>query len=178
MLPCADCGTASVLSHDLFMTKDFWVTGGEICMAAFVDEYERQLDERGRIILPSKLRECVNGTVYITQSTSEKCLHLYTEEEWNRVAEKVNRLPTATDVNAAAFVRLFFGKATSVTVDKQGRIPIAKRLIDFAGLSKDVVLVGANTRLEIWDSAYWTAYQEKLSESFMAENILKYNLNI
>ncbi|MGM9935995.1 MAG: division/cell wall cluster transcriptional repressor MraZ, partial [Candidatus Ornithomonoglobus sp.] len=75
-------------------------------------------------------------------------------------------------------VRLFFGKATSVTVDKQGRIPIAKRLIDFAGLSKDVVLVGANTRLEIWDSAYWTAYQEKLSESFMAENILKYNLNI
>ncbi|MGM9935801.1 MAG: division/cell wall cluster transcriptional repressor MraZ, partial [Candidatus Ornithomonoglobus sp.] len=90
-------------------------------MAAFVDEYERQLDERGRIILPSKLRECVSGTVYITQSTSEKCLHLYTEDEWNKVAEKVNQLPTATDVNAAAFVRLFFGKATSVTVDKQGK---------------------------------------------------------
>lgn len=147
-------------------------------MAAFVDEYERQLDERGRIILPSKLRESVSGTVYITQSTSERCLHLYTEDEWMKVADKVNQLPTATDYNAAAFVRLFFGKATSVTVDKQGRIPIAKRLIDFAGLSKDVVLVGANTRLEIWDLAYWNEYQSKLSDTLMLDGILKYNLNI
>lgn len=147
-------------------------------MATFVDEYERQLDERGRIILPSKLRDAVTDTVYITQSTSERCLHLYTEDEWNKVAEKVNQLPTATDYNAAAFVRLFFGKATSVTVDKQGRIPIAKRLIDFAGLGKEVVLVGANTRLEIWDAKRWEEYQSKLSESIMMDGILKYNLNI
>lgn len=147
-------------------------------MTAFVDEYERQLDERGRIILPSKLRECVQGTVYITQSIRERCLHLYTEDEWQRVADKVNQLPTATDYNAAAFVRLFFGKATAVTVDKQGRVPIAKRLIDFAGLGKDVVLVGANTRLEIWDLAYWHEYQDKLSDSLMLDGILKYNLNI
>ena len=147
-------------------------------MVSFVDEYERQLDERGRIILPSKLREDISGTVYITQSTSEKCLHLYTEEEWSKVAEKVNQLPTATDYNAAAFVRLFFGKATSVTVDKQGRIPIAKRLLDYAELNKEVVLVGANTRLEIWDAQRWNEYQSKLSENIMLEGILKYNLNI
>jgi MraZ protein len=147
-------------------------------MVMFVDEYERQLDERGRIILPSKLREDVNGTVYITQSTSEKCLHLYTEEEWSKVAQKVNQLPTATDYNAAAFVRLFFGKATSVTVDKQGRIPIAKRLLEYAELNKEVVLVGANTRLEIWDAQKWNEYQSKLSENIMLEGILKYNLNI
>lgn len=147
-------------------------------MKTFVDEYERQLDDRGRIILPSKLRECISGTVYITQSTSEKCLHLYTEEEWERVAEKVNQLPTATDRNAAAFVRLFFGKAASVTVDKQGRVPISKRLMDFAGMSKDVVLVGANTRLEIWDAEVWNEYQSSLSDSIMMDGILKYNLNI
>lgn len=147
-------------------------------MVTFVDEYERQLDERGRIILPSKLRDDVNGTVYITQSTSEKCLHLYTEEEWSKVAQKVNQLPTATDYNAAAFVRLFFGKATSVTVDKQGRIPIAKRLLEYAELNKEVVLVGANTRLEIWDAQKWNEYQSKLSENIMLEGILKYNLNI
>ena len=144
----------------------------------FVDEYERQLDDRGRIILPSKLRDVVCDTVYITQSPSEKCLHLYTEEEWNKVAAKVNQLPTATDRNAAAFVRLFFGKATAVTVDKQGRIPIAKKLIDYAGLSKDTVLVGANTRLEIWDAGEWEAYQANLSDSFMTDGILKYNLSI
>ena len=146
-------------------------------MVSFVDEYERQLDERGRIILPSKLREEIHDTVYITQSTSEKCLHLYTEEEWEKVAEKVNQLPTATDRNAAAFVRLFFGKATAVNVDKQGRVPISKRLLEFAGLSKDVVLVGANTRLEIWDAQKWNDYQQELS-SVMLDGILKYNLNI
>lgn len=147
-------------------------------MFTFVDEYERQLDERGRIILPSKLRENVTNTVYITQSTSERCLHLYTEDEWNKVADKVNQLPTATDANAAAFVRLFFGKATCVTVDKQGRIPIAKRLIDYAGLVKEVVLVGANTRLEIWEAQRWNDYQSKLSQTIMMDGILKYNLNI
>lgn len=146
-------------------------------MVSFVDEYERQLDERGRIILPSKLREDICDTVYITQSTSEECLHLYTEEEWTKVAEKVNQLPTATDRNAAAFVRLFFGKATAVSVDKQGRVPISKRLIEFAGLSKDVVLVGANTRLEIWDLQKWNEYQNEVSES-MLDGVLKYNLNI
>lgn len=146
-------------------------------MVSLVDEYQRQLDERGRIILPSKLREDICGTVYITQSMSENCLHLYTEEEWQKVAEKVNQLPTATDRNAAAFVRLFFGKATAVVVDKQGRVPISKRLIDFAGLSKDVVLVGANTRLEIWDMEQWDRYQNEVSQ-VMLDGVLKYNLNI
>lgn len=147
-------------------------------MVTFVDEYERQLDERGRVILPSKLREFVHDTVYITQSTSEQCLHLYTEEEWCKLAEKVNQLPTATDRNAAAFVRMFFGRATAVSVDSQGRIPIAKKLIEYAGLSKEVVLVGANTRLEIWDASKWNEYQNELSENIMLDGILKYNLNI
>ena len=150
-------------------------------MVCFVDEYERQLDERGRIILPSKLRDdiCVtSNTVFITQSMSEeKCLHLYTEEEWEKVSEKVKQLPTATDRNAARFVRLFFGKASTVTVDKQGRVPISKRLIEFAELSKDVVLVGANTRLEIWDAKAWEDYQAQQA-NVMLEGILKYNLSI
>lgn len=147
-------------------------------MIAFVDEYERQLDERGRIILPSKIRGIIGNTVYITQAPFDKCLHLYTEEEWETVAEKINQLPTATDRNAAAFVRVFFGKATSVQVDKQGRVPIAARLLEYAGLSKDVVLVGANTRLEIWDSETWRNYQTGLSDDIMMDGILKYGLNI
>lgn len=150
-------------------------------MVCFVDEYERQLDERGRIILPSKLRDDIcmaSNTVFITQSMSEeKCLHLYTEEEWEKVSEKVKQLPTATDRNAARFVRLFFGKASTVTVDKQGRVPISKRLFEYAGLSKDVVLVGANTRLEIWDADAWYDYQNEGSD-LMLDGVLKYNLNI
>ena len=97
-------------------------------MVNFVDEYPRQLDERGRIILPAKVRENMSETVYVTRSMSDKCLQLYTQEEWDKISEKINQLPTATDRNAAAFVRLFFGKATSAVIDKQGRVPIAKRL--------------------------------------------------
>lgn len=147
-------------------------------MMAFVDEYERQLDERGRIILPSKIRGMAGNIVYITQAPSDKCLHLYTEEEWGRMAEKINKLPTATDRNAAAFVRMFFGKATAVAVDKQGRISVAERLLEYAGLTKDVTLVGANTRLEIWDSGEWKNYQSGLSDDIMMDGILKYGLNI
>ncbi len=147
-------------------------------MVNFVDEYPRQLDERGRIILPAKIREEISDTVYITQSPSDRCLHLYPEEEWNKVSQTVKQLPTATDKNAAAFVRLFFGKATSAQVDKQGRVPIAKRLIEYANLSRDVVLVGANTRLELWDAEAWNDYQNSLSEDFMIEGILKYGLSI
>ena len=147
-------------------------------MATFVDEYERQLDERGRIILPAKIRSLLGNTVYITRAPFDRCLHLYTEEEWSNVSDKVSQLPTATDRNAAAFVRLFYGKATSEQVDKQGRISIGEKLMEYASLTKEVVLIGANTRLEIWDSETWKKYQEELSDDIMMEGILKYGLNI
>ena len=147
-------------------------------MIGFVNEYERQLDDRGRIILPSKVRSLTGTTLYITKAPFDKCLHIYTEEGWRELAEKITQLPTATDRNAAAFVRMFFGKATSVQVDKQGRVPIEQKLLDYAGLSKDVVLVGANTRLELWDSEIWRKYQEELSDDIMMDGILKYGLNI
>lgn len=147
-------------------------------MVNFVDEYPRQLDERGRIILPAKVREKMSETLYVTRSMSDKCLLLFTQEEWDKIAEKINQLPTATDKNAAAFARLFFGKATSASVDRQGRVPISKRLTEYAGLTKDVVLVGANSRLEIWDSAEWERYQSEVSDDVMIEGILKYDLNI
>lgn len=147
-------------------------------MVNFVDEYPRQLDDHGRIILPAKVRESLSETVYVTRSMSDKCLQLYTQEEWDKLSEKINNLPISTDKNAAAFVRLFFGKASSATVDKQGRVPISKRLIEFAGLKKDVVLVGASSRLEIWDSEEWEKYQSSLSDDIMIDGILKYGLNI
>ena len=62
-------------------------------MVNFVDEYPRQLDERGRIILPAKVRENMSETVYVTRSMSDKCLQLYTQEEWDKISEKINQLP-------------------------------------------------------------------------------------
>ena len=90
-------------------------------MVNFVDEYPRQLDERGRIHLASpKLEKICPETVYVTRSMSDKCLQLYTQEEWDKIStEKINQLPTATDRNAAAFCTFVFGKATSAVIDKQ-----------------------------------------------------------
>ncbi len=147
-------------------------------MTFFVDEYDRQLDESGRIILPSKIRKEVGENMYITRAPLEECLHLYTEEAWGELSEKAKKLPTTTDPNAAAFVRVFFGKASLVKVDKQGRIAIAQKHIKYAGLKRDTVLVGANTRLELWDSEKWESYQDGLADNVVVEGILKYDLGI
>lgn len=144
----------------------------------FVDEYDRQLDERGRIILPAKVREKISQTVYITQSPTDKCLQIYTEDEWGTISEKLRDLPVTTDPNARAFVRQFFGTAASCEVDKQGRILLNKKHIDFAGLTKDIVLVGANTKIEIWDKSAWDAYNENIAQDIIVEGLAKYNLTI
>ncbi len=149
-----------------------------ITVNIFVDEYERQLDDKGRFVVPAKVREKLGSTVIITRSPSDPCLHVYTQDEWDVMAEKVRSLPTTTDRTAAAFVRLFFGKAVACELDKQGRVSIAKRFIEFADLKKDIVLVGVNSRLEIWDSAAWEAYQDSLSEDIILDGIKEFGLNI
>lgn len=129
-------------------------------MVFFVGEYARQLDERGRFILPAKIREKLSGTVYITKAPLEKCLNLYTEEEWISISQKVHdELPSGIDTTAAKFIRKLFAKATECELDKQGRIPLAESHIKAAGLVKDIVLVGANSKIEIWSAEEW----EKMS---------------
>lgn len=147
-------------------------------MVFFVGEYTRQLDERNRFILPAKVREKLSPTVYITRSPSEGCLNLYTEEEWEVIAQKVRELPTGTDRNAAMFQRRLFGKAMSCEPDKQGRIPLTQELIDFAQLKKDIILVGSNTKLEIWDLETWNKMNEYIDDDIVLDGIKQYNLNI
>ena len=147
-------------------------------MLYFVGEYPRQLDERNRFILPAKIREQLSGIVFITRSPSEQCLNLYTQEEWEVIAEKVRALPTGTDKYAAMFQRRLFGKAMSCELDKQGRIPLTQELIDFAELKKDIILVGSNTKLEIWDADQWQKVNECIDDDIVLDGIRQYNINI
>ncbi len=142
----------------------------------FVDSYDRQLDDRGRIILPTKIRQLVGDTVYITRSPSEKCLHLYTAEEWQSLSDKMRALPVTTDKFAAAFVRLFCSCAVCCEIDKQGRISPGKNLCSYAELQKDIILVGVNTRLEIWSRSEWDKYNESISPTAVLEGIEKFGL--
>ena len=142
----------------------------------FVDSFERQLDDRGRFVLPSKVREKIGASVFVTRSPSEKCLHVYPEEEWEAISEKLRSLPVTLDKNAAAFVRIFSGTAACCEVDKQGRVSVGKKHCEYAGLEKDIVLIGANTRLEIWSAEEWKRYNDSLSETVVLEGIEKYGL--
>lgn len=148
-------------------------------MVFFVGEYPRQLDERGRFILPAKIREKLSGTVYITKAPLEKCLNLYTEEEWESISQKVHELPSGIDVNAAKFVRKLFSSALVCELDKQGRIPLTERLMKAAELKKDIVLVGANHKLEIWDADAWENMCENDDDvGIIVEGIQKYQLSV
>lgn len=147
-------------------------------MITFVGEYPRQLDDRGRFILPAKIREKLTGTVYVTRSPIDECLNLYTEDEWEAIAAKVRALPTVTDRNAAALQRKLFGKAMSCELDKQGRIPLTSELIEYAQMKKDIVLVGVNSKLEIWDSEKWKNIDDAIDTELIIDGISKYEINI
>ncbi len=147
-------------------------------MVYFVGEYARQLDERNRFILPAKIREKLSGTIFIAPSPAEHCLNLYSQEEWEIIAQKVRELPTALDKNAARFQRRLFGKTLCVELDKQGRVPLTPELISYAGLEKDIMLIGSNTKLEIWSQAAWDAANEDIEDDLILEGIQKYNINI
>lgn len=147
-------------------------------MVSFLDTYPRQLDDRNRFVLPSKIRDMLGETVTIMCSLVADCLVLYPQEEWERISAKIRELPTVTDANAAEFQRVLCGSAATSEVDKQGRISLKDDHIQFAGLVKDIVLVGTNAKIEIWDK---TAYEEKCrsyNRDIILRGLEKYGFSI
>lgn len=117
-------------------------------MHMFMGEYNHTIDAKGRLIIPSKFREIL-GDAFVVTKGLDGCLFVYDNEEWKRFEEKLRSLPI-TNKEARQFVRFFLAGATEAEVDKQGRILIPNVLREFAQLTKDVVLVGVGSRIEIW----------------------------
>lgn len=126
-------------------------------------EYNHSIDDKLRLIIPSKFREELGEKVIITRGL-ENCLFIYSEKEWQKVVSKLNSLPF-TKKDARSFTRMFLSGATDVEFDKQGRIKITKPLSDYAGLIKDCVVIGVNDRLEIWSKENWDNYFNENSEN-------------
>ncbi len=147
-------------------------------MASFFGNFTRQLDERGRFVLPSKIREKLEGKVYITRSLVDECLLLYTEEEWEILKEQVRELPTTTNRAAKRFVQIVFGKAVEAEVDKQGRVVLSGELMQDVGMEKDIVLVGLGSKIELWDAEKYTRTMEELDYGDVLEGISQFGLNI
>lgn len=119
----------------------------------FMGEYSHTIDPKGRLIIPSKFREQLGDEFVLTKGL-DGCLSIYPMNEWEKFEEQLRSLPL-TNKNARTFSRFFVAGATSCELDKQGRILVPVTLREFAGLSKDVVLTGNLTRIEIWSKEKW-----------------------
>ena len=119
-------------------------------------EYHHSIDDKGRLIIPSKLRSELGDSFIVTRGL-EGCLFVYPEQEWNNIVEKLKTLPF-TKKDARNFSRFFLSGATALEFDKQGRINITSPLIHYADLKKDCVIVGVSDRLEIWSEERWNQF--------------------
>ena len=137
----------------------------------FIGEYQHTVDNKGRIIMPSKLRDDLGQNFIVTKGL-DNCLFVYPMEEWKRLENKLRTLPL-TNKNARAFIRFFFAGATECSLDKQGRILIPNNLREYAKIIKDVVIIGVADRIEIWAKEEWTNYNsdDNLSYEDIAEKM-------
>lgn len=137
----------------------------------FIGEHQHSLDEKGRLIIPSKFREDL-GYEFVMTKGLDSCLFIYPKQEWVVIEEKLRSLPL-TNKDARAFIRFFFSGATECILDKQGRVLIPANLREHSKLDKDAVVIGVSSRLEIWSKDEWERYNEddNLSYDSIAEKM-------
>jgi MraZ protein len=130
----------------------------------FLGTHAPKLDEKGRLFLPAKYRDELSGGVVITKG-QERCLYVFPIAEFTRITEALRTAPvTAKGVRDKT--RILFASASDEIPDKQGRITVPPALRTYAGLQRDCVVIGANTRLEIWDAQGWESYLAAQEDSY------------
>lgn len=144
----------------------------------FMGEYHHNIDEKGRIIIPSKFRNEL-GTSFVVTRGIENCLFVYSLPEWDKIVTKLNKLPF-TKKDARNFTRFFLSGASVVELDKQGRINIASTLTYYAKLEKDCVVLGVGDRLEIWSNDLWNDFfnENRDNMSDIAENLFTADIDL
>lgn len=128
-------------------------------------EFSPSLDAKGRINFPARLREDLGDTFMITKGL-DGCLFVYPMEEWRSLEEKIRALPMS---KARSLQLFFFSGACEAQCDKQGRVMIPQPLREYAHLDKEVMVVGASVRVEIWNKESWNQMYESLSPDTVAQ---------
>ena len=126
-------------------------------------EFQHNLDAKGRLFIPARLREELGDVFYVTLSM-ERCLSAYSAESWRVFSDKVNSMPYVKQRK----MRPLFAYAARCELDAQGRILLPQNLRSYAGLSKNVTVIGCNNHAEFWDSAAW---EEQNAIEMTPENI-------
>jgi MraZ protein len=138
-----------------------------------IGEYKHNLDEKGRIIIPSKFREEIGEKIILTRGL-DGCLFIYSLPNWEKIVSKLNTLPF-TKKDARIFNRFFMSGATVCDFDKQGRINLPPSLISCANLEKECTIIGVNDRLELWATNKFDSLIENNHEviSDISENLFE-----
>ena len=135
-------------------------------MELLTGEYRNTLDEKGRILFPSRLRSELKENVLMVTQALDGCLWLFTPEEWKSFSSKLMETASPFNSNSRSVLRRLIAPAQEVEFDKAGRLSIPQSLRDYAGLSKECVILGINKYMELWDAAKYKAYLEQTESSF------------
>ena len=144
----------------------------------FIGEYHHTIDEKGRMIVPSKFREKLGNQFIVTRGI-ENCLFIYSLQDWEKITNQLNALPF-TRKDARSFSRFFLSGATDVELDKQGRINLPSPLISYAKLEKDCVVIGTGDRVEVWAQEEWDVFIDSTKDNMsdIAENLFNESVSL
>ena len=132
----------------------------------FLGTHSPRLDEKGRIILPAKFREELASGLVLTKG-QENCIYVFSSREFEKVLNQMQDAPLS-NMAARDYIRIFLSGASDEVPDKQGRVTIPATLRSYAGLEKELVVIGAGSRAEIWDAAAWQEYLAAKEAAFSA----------
>ena len=137
----------------------------------FIGEFHHNIDDKARLIIPSKFR-CELGEKFIITRGLDKCLFIYSMNEWENITKKLQTLPF-TKKDARNFSRFFLSGATECEFDKQGRILITSPLVQYANLTQKCAIIGVNERIEVWNEEEFNKFLNDNEEQFseIAENL-------
>jgi MraZ protein len=130
----------------------------------FSGTFRPRLDEKGRLFLPAKYRERLSGGLVVTRG-QERSLYIYAMDEFLKVADQMRQAPQSSKV-ARDYIRVFLSGASDEIPDKQGRFTIPANLRQYAGLDREVTVIGAGSRLEVWDTTVWNDYLAATEQSY------------
>ena len=130
-------------------------------------EYKNALDEKGRILIPSRIRSSIAGNVLILTRGVDKCLWLFPPEEWTRISSLLMDSTSMFNAKTRLMQRRIVAPAQECEIDKAGRINIPPTLRDSAGLQKDAVILGIENYIEIWDEETYNAYLDESEKEFL-----------
>ncbi len=137
-------------------------------MRQVTGEYQHTIDNKGRLFIPARLRDELGEVFYVTKGL-DNCLSIYSLNSWKSIEERISGLPLSKSRNLQ---RTLFASASKCELDAQGRVLVPQKLRAYAGLSKDVTVIGVSNRAEIWDSQRWMQIeQDDLTSENLAESM-------